>query len=210
MSLGDDTPDALVEALIVLLASRIDRAYSTAWGESAIAKSIPYPVIRTNLGNEDLPLLSVVRRGSAYYQEGKRAHLRTSITVEWYTRQASSEVALEYWQALAPVGVEIVQALDGIGYVDNAPVNVLTPAGVTGIVRESIKFASNYVNNAVDGAVFPFVAVTFDVIHTPDCLPIHEWDDLPALTQLYAKWRPNVLLEEMQPLVSTLTPETLD
>jgi len=122
---------------------------------------------------------------------------------------------LEFWQALAPVGVEMIRALDGWTYTPAAipgdpdvETDVLTAVGVQEIPEDSIKFASNYVQLGDGSGTFPFVSLAFDCVHTLDCLPLHETDGLVDFTDLLARWCPTNLGATDaadQPLVSTDT-----
>jgi hypothetical protein len=214
--IGDSTPDTIVNALRALMANRLDLAFSSTWGQDAVATTIGHPVVRANLPAETLPLLSVVRRSSKNVLAGTRVMLRSQFVIEWYAPQAPTDRVLEFWQALAPVGVEMIRALDGRTYVytPNPPgadietvTDVLTAVGVRDIPEESIGFVSNFVQTA-DTSVFPFVSLTVEITHTLDCLPLHETDGMDNLVALLARWCPTALGAvdaADQPLVSTLT-----
>lgn len=208
--IGDSTPDTVVDALRVLFANRIDLALSSTWGQDAVATTIPHPVVRSALAAETLPLLSVVRRGSNFTFQGTRKVVTSPIVAEWYAPQCTIDRLAEFWRALAPVGVEMIRALDGYTYTDEndtVGTEVLQAVGVQEIPEDSIRFVSNYVQ-LPDGGVFPFVSLTFDCVHTLDCLPLHEWDGLHTFDDLLARWcltKLGAVDAADQPLLSTLT-----
>jgi hypothetical protein len=203
---GDRTPDRLIEAMRVVLASRANAELADLWADGtteypAVAKTIGRPVIRSNIQNESLPLLSIVRRSTRFDWQGKLRARRSSIVLEYIGPRTAHEHLDTRWPMLHPVFEAFHGALDGM--VPNLDTEVLSAAGVIDIPEESVRVDFNFYDLA--GGAYPFFQMQFDVRHTSDGLPA--WDfvrNLPYLRELFARYIDGRPADE-QPALSTLT-----
>lgn len=154
--------DALIDALRVIIAERVNAALTSTYGGDTIVTTKGYPIPLDQLVQTKLPALSVYRVNAGHVSRGRRRNdLQSQIALDYFGPATQLTKLDSTWPLLHAVWVEAIDAVcDGSALSD--PSQTLQSAGLVDLEEGS--FAANYNFALGGGNAYPFFAGRVNMI----------------------------------------------